>query len=159
MTVVLRPGRPTDLDAILTLNQGALEGVGTLEPDELVRLVDMADRTLVATDEGDVAGFAITLAPGSDYASINYRWFEKRFTQHRYLDRIVIAPAYRRRGIASRLYDDLEGPLPVTLEVYVEPPNVPSLAFHAARGYEEIGRLPQANGKIAAMLIKRKVTP
>jgi predicted GNAT superfamily acetyltransferase len=47
----------------------------------------------------------------------------------------------------------------VTLEVYAEPPNAPSLAFHAARGYEEIGRLPQANGKIAAMLIKRKVTP
>jgi predicted GNAT superfamily acetyltransferase len=38
--------------------------------------------------------------------------------------------------------------------VYAEPPNAGSLAFHAARGYVEIGRLEQAGGKVAAMLVK-----
>ncbi|MGZ8718539.1 MAG: GNAT family N-acetyltransferase, partial [Aeromicrobium sp.] len=71
------------------------------------------------------------------------------------LDRIVVAQTHRRLGIASRLYDEIERALPVTLEVYAEPPNGPSLAFHAARGYDEIGRLPQGSGKIAAMFVKK----
>lgn len=149
----IRPLVVDDLEAVLTLNQGALEGVGDLDLGRLEWIVGLSSRALVA-DVGGIGGFAITIAPGTAYDSINYRWFEERYGQHTYLDRIVVAPSHRRLGIASRLYDEIETRPPVTLEVYAEPPNLPSLAFHAARGYDEIGRLPQDNGKVAAMFVK-----
>lgn len=144
----------SDLDAVLALNQGSLEGVATLNADRLRWIVDLADRALVADIGGDISGFVITIAPGNDYDSPNYHWFEQRFESHCYLDRIVVAAGHRRTGIASILYDEIERALPVTLEVYAEPPNEVSLAFHATRGYQEIGRLPQDNGKVAAMFAK-----
>lgn len=146
--------RASDLATVLTLNQGALEGVGTLDLERLEWIVGLSSRALIAEVDGSIGGFAITIPPGSTYDSVNYAWFEQRHEVHNYLDRIVVAPTHRRLGIASRLYDELETLLPVTLEIYCEPPNVPSLEFHAARGYAEVGRLPQDNGKTAAMFIK-----
>ncbi|MGZ5373620.1 MAG: GNAT family N-acetyltransferase [Aeromicrobium sp.] len=151
----IRTIRSSDLDTVLTLNQGALEGVGTLDADRLQWIVGLSDQALVADFDGVIGGFVITIAPGTEYDSANYAWFEERFETHCYLDRIVVAQTHRRLGIASRLYDEIERALPVTLEVYAEPPNGPSLAFHAARGYDEIGRLPQGNGKVAAMFVKK----
>lgn len=144
----------SDLNVVLALNQGALEGVGALDAVRLQWIVGLADQALVADVGGDIGGFVITISPGTAYDSPNYRWFEERFESHCYLDRIVVAPGHRRTGIASILYDRIERTLPVTLEVYAEPPNEVSLAFHAARGYEEIGRLPQNNGKVSAMFVK-----
>lgn len=154
--MAIRPIQSFDLDAVLALNQGALEGVGFLDAGRLEWIVGLADLALVAEVDGQVAAFVITIAPDTTYDSPNYSWFEERFNAHSYLDRIVVAPSQRRTGIASLLYDEIERTLPVTLEVYAEPPNEVSLAFHANRGYEEIGRLPQNNGKVAAMFVKTK---
>lgn len=153
--MVIRPIEPEDFDTVLALNQGALEGVGPLDMERLEWIVDLADRVLIADVDGVIGGFVVTIAPGTAYDSPNYAWFEERFDKHCYLDRIVVSPGHRRTGIASALYDEIERNRPVTLEVYAEPPNVPSLAFHAARGYDEIGRLPQQNGKVTAMFVKR----
>ncbi len=152
----IRPLEAHDLDAILALNQAALDAVGPLDAERLAWLVDLAARALVADDNGVIAGFVITVAAGTPYESINYRWFEERFDEHTYLDRVVIAAEYRRTGLGSRLYEAIEAGAtgPVTLEVYAVPPNADSLAFHAARGYVEVGQVPQANGKIAAMFAK-----
>lgn len=153
--MTIRPIGAQDLDTVLALNQGALEGVGTLDLERLEWIIGLADNALVVEVDGEIAGFVITIAPQSTYDSINYGWFEERFAEHCYLDRIVVAPGFRRRGVAALLYDEIERTLPVTLEVYAIPPNEASLAFHAGRGYEEVGRLDQANGKIAAMFVKR----
>ena len=88
----------------------------------------------------------MTMAPDSDYDSPNHRWFRERYGESfYYLDRIALAPAVRRRGVAGRVYDELE-PVASTygrmaLEVNLVPPNPGSLAFHTARGYAEVGRL------------------
>lgn len=147
---------PTDLDVVLALNQGALDAVGPLDLERLSWIVSLAENALVADIDGEIGGFVVTLGPGTAYDSPNYAWFGHHFGEHpyTYLDRIVVAPGHRRTGIASLLYDAVEGRSPVGLEVYCEPPNVASLAFHAARGYEEIGRQPQSNGKTVAMLVK-----
>ncbi len=152
----IRPLEARDLQAVLALNQTALDAVGPLDAERLAWLVDLADGPLVADDNGVLAGFVITIAAGTTYDSINYRWFEERFDEHTYLDRVVIAAGYRRTGLGSRLYDAIEVTAagPVTLEVYAVPPNEDSLAFHAARGYVEVGRVPQAKGKTAAMFTK-----
>ncbi|MEO6472762.1 MAG: GNAT family N-acetyltransferase [Aeromicrobium sp.] len=155
MVSTIRNLEPSDHDAVLALNQGALDAVAPLDMERLKWIVGLASGALVADSDGEIAGFVITIAPGTAYDSINYRWFEERYEKHCYLDRIVVASTHRRLGIASQLYDVIEQRLPVTLEVYAEPPNEQSLAFHAVRGYEEIGRVPQDNGKVAAMFVKK----
>ncbi|MGZ8719802.1 MAG: GNAT family N-acetyltransferase, partial [Aeromicrobium sp.] len=87
----IRTIRSSDLDTVLTLNQGALEGVGTLDADRLQWIVGLSDQALVADFDGVIGGFVITIAPGTEYDSANYAWFEERFETHCYLDRIVVA--------------------------------------------------------------------
>ncbi len=147
----IRPIEHHDLDTIVDLNQGALEGVGPLENESLALLVKQADQALVLDDGGDIAGFVITLPTGSVYDSSRYEWFEDRLEDYVYLDRIVVAETHRRQGVASRLYDAIEADLPVALEVYDT--NVPSLEFHRRRGYLKVGELEHA-GKTNLMLVK-----
>ncbi len=150
----LREATPDDFPAILAINQESLDGVTPIDLAGLTDLVALSSRTLVADDGGQVAGFVVVLAPGSTYASINYRWFEANQTFSSYVDRVAIAPSHRRRGVGSLLYDELEQNLPVALEVYVDPPNDASLEFHARRGFVEVGRLLQENGKTVVLLVK-----
>lgn len=156
--VLLRPYEPVDAAPVLELNQGALDGVGWLDAERLDRLVGMASEVLVVADDAGVAGFAVVLPPGTAYDSVNYRWFGARYETFGYLDRIVVSPERRRRGVAGMLYDaaeDASRPAGrMVCEVYVEPPNGPSLAFHSGRGYTEVGRLLQANGKTCTMLVR-----
>lgn len=147
----IRPLEARDLDTVVEINQGALEGVGPLDRDSLAGLVAMADDALVLDDDGAIAGFVITLAPGADYDSSRYRWFEDRLDDYVYLDRIVVAPTHRRQGVASRLYDAIENDLPIALEIYET--NDGSIAFHTGRGYAEVGRLSHA-GKVNLMMVR-----
>ena len=142
----------SDFDSIVHLNQNALEGVGPLDNESLSLLVKMADQALVVDDEGDIAGFVITLPPGAEYDSSRYRWFEDKLVDNYvYLDRIVVSDEHRREGVASRLYDEVEGELPIALEVYET--NDVSLAFHESRGFEEVGALTD-NGTTNLMLVR-----
>lgn len=150
----LREATPDDFPAMVAINQESLNGVTPIDLAGLTELVALSSRTLVADDGGQVAGFVVILAPGSTYASINYRWFEANHTFSSYVDRVAIAPSHRRRGVGTLLYDELEHDLPVALEVYVDPPNEASLEFHAGRGYVEVGRLLQENGKTVVLLVK-----
>jgi uncharacterized protein len=153
-----RPYAPSDADAVLALNQSALDAVSSLDLDRLAWLAGLADRCLVVPDGDRLAGFAVMLGPGTDYDSVNYAWFGGRYDSFGYLDRIVVDPSYRRTGVGSSLYDATEAASArhgrMTLEVYVEPPNDASLAFHRSRGYAEVGRLGQANGKTCGMFAK-----
>ena len=142
----------SDFDSIVHLNQNALEGVGPLDNESLSLLVKMSDQALVVDDEGDIAGFVITLPPGTEYDSSRYRWFEDKLVDdYVYLDRIVVSDQHRREGVASRLYDEVEGELPIALEVYET--NDVSLAFHESRGFEEVGALTD-NGTTNLMLVR-----
>ncbi len=156
----LRPyDATTDAEPVLALNQANLDAVGRLDAQRLAWLVDIADSVLVGEDDGALAGFVVLIGPDGPYDSINYRWYAKTLPTFLYLDRVVVAPSHRRRGVGTQLYDAAEAravPYGVmALEVYAVPPNEGSLAFHAARGYVELDRLEQANGKTAAMLVKR----
>ncbi len=142
----------SDFDTIVHLNQNALEGVGPLDNESLSLLVKMSDQALVAEDDGDIAGFVITLPPGAEYDSSRYRWFEDKLVDdYVYLDRIVVSDEHRRKGVASKLYEEIEGESPVALEVYDT--NDVSLAFHESRGFEEVGALTH-EGKTNLMLVR-----
>jgi predicted GNAT superfamily acetyltransferase len=154
----LRPYESRDADAVLALNQSHLDGVGPLDTQRQEWLVGLTDTCLVAVDGDTVVGFVMILPPATAYDSPNYRWFGQRYDSFSYLDRVVVADSHQRRGIGRLLYDAVEAEAHargrMALEVYAEPPNVGSLAFHAARGYVEVGQLAQSNGKVCAMFVK-----
>lgn len=154
-TMTLREIRTEDLDTVVEINQTALEGVGPLDRESLALLVKQADQALVLDDEGDIAGFVITLPTGATYDSSRYDWFEQRLEHYVYLDRIVVAQDHRRQGVASRLYDEIEGDEPIALEVYED--NEASLAFHRGRGFQPVGTM-EHDGTTNVMFVRPPAT-
>ena len=154
----IRPISDDDVDAVLRLNHQSVWALSALDAESLATYRGNAAHALVCEVEGVVAAFAIAYTPGAAYDSINYRWQAERFDDFVYLDRIAVDPGFRRRGIAGALYDVVEHAAEphgrMVCEVYSDPPNEGSLAFHAARGYREIGHLLQANGQECVMLEK-----
>jgi uncharacterized protein len=148
-----------DTAAVLDLNEASVDVLAPLDVDRLTLLRSLATRAdVVVTGSGDVAAFVLVFGPGTTYDSDNYRWFGERYDDFCYLDRIAVGGPWRRQGIGRLIYDAMEAAATphgrLTCEVYAAPPNDASLAFHAARGYVEVGRLTHQDGKVTSMLVK-----
>src|SRR5450631_2361601 len=144
-----------DRPRVLELNAESVEVLGELDDQRLEWILALARRSLVAELEEENVGFAITIAPGTDYDSKNYRWFCEHYERFLYLDRIAIAAAHRRAGVGGALYDAMEATAAscgrMVCEVNVDPPNEVSLAFHRARSYVEVGRLAHATRTVVLL--------
>jgi uncharacterized protein len=142
---LLRPLRDTDIPAVLALNERNVEALAPMDEPRLHQLRGLAERFDVLDLDGAFAGFVITFAPGTSYDSENYAWFSERYEDFSYLDRIVLREDLRRRGLGTFVYDEVETAAKsrgrLALEVNLVPRNDASLAFHAQRGYAEVGRL------------------
>ena len=140
----LRPIEPADHAAVLAWNEANVELLAPLTEPRLVELLEQGEGVIIE-EGGSSVGFVLTFLAGSDYSSPNYAWFSERHREFLYLDRVVVDPAARRSGVATRVYDLVEqraaevGPV-MCLEVILDPPNEPSLAFHRSRGYTEVGQ-------------------
>lgn len=153
---MLRPMVDTDVLDVLRLNADHVE---LLSPLDAVRLGDLrrwASRADVIVCDGQTAGFVLVFGPGTAYDSENYRWFGDRYgSEFDYLDRIVIDDRFRRRGLATSVYDAVEDAAVVrgrlVLEVNIDPPNVPSLEFHRRRGYREVAQLGDPGHRVSLM--------
>lgn len=151
MSTVIRPLRGEDAPAVLALNQEVVHKLAPLDEQGLAWFLAEATCAWAAEVDGELAGFVLVLAPGHRYDSDNYRWFSARYDDFLYLDRVAVAAAHRRNGVASAIYDAVQDHAatvgrPVLLEVNVDPPNEASLAFHRARGFAEVGRLAHDGG-------------
>jgi predicted GNAT superfamily acetyltransferase len=147
-----------DVEAVLALNEEAVLSLTPMDPTDLARFRTLTQHILVCEVDGVVAAFAIAYAPGTEYDSVNYLWHADRFEDFLYLDRIAVSTAYRRRGIAGALYDAMEELAAphgrMVCEIYSNPRNDVSIAFHESRGYREVGHLMQTNGKETVMMEK-----
>ena len=154
---MLRPITDADAEEVLRLNEDHVDLLSPLDAARLAQLRGWAARADLIVCDGQTAGFVLVFGHGTGYDSDNYRWFHDRFEQFDYLDRIVIADRFRRRGLASAVYDEVEAAATptgrLTLEVNVDPPNQPSLAFHEGRGYRELGRRG-ASGHLVGLMAK-----
>lgn len=92
---------------------------------------------------GDADALLLAFDQDAAYDNPNFAWFKARYGRFVYVDRIVVAPAARGRGLATALYLDLfrraHGHDRVVCEVNADPPNPASDAFHAALGFEAVG--------------------
>lgn len=154
----LRELRDTDVAEVLTLNEANVEKLAPMDEARLHLLRCLADRFDVVDVDGAFAGFVMTFAPGTDYDSPNYRWFARRHQRHGsfyYLDRIVLHEKFRRQGLGRLVYHEIErvaAPYErLCLEVNLVPRNDASLAFHAGRGYVEVGRTGDSAHLVAMM--------
>ncbi len=134
-----------DLDRVLEINQANVPEVGPVDLERLSFIVDESVFALVVEVDGDVVGYCLVLGPGSTYDSVNYRWFMERYDDAYYLDRVAFDAGAQGQGLGSQLYVELDRRIAelgvsITLEVNLDPPNEPSLAFHRKHGYVEVGR-------------------
>jgi uncharacterized protein len=148
---LLRPLTPDDHAEVLALNERNVELLAPLDEARLLELVGWADTAAAMEVDGRFAGFVLTFASGSSYDGENFAWFAERYPDYAYLDRVVIHEDFRRRGLGTQAYDELErtcGRPVFALEVNIDPPNEPSLAFHHARGFVDVGRraIPHPSG-------------
>ncbi len=153
---VLRPIADDDVPPVLGLNERNVEMLAPMDEARLRELRLMADRFDVLDVDGVFAGFVVTFPPGTSYDSENYRWFTERYdTEFYYLDRIVLHEDFRRHGLGSFIYDEVERTAAqygrLALEVNLVPRNHGSLAFHERRGYVEVGRLGDDDHLVSLM--------
>ncbi len=157
--VSIRAFSDGDLEACLALNNGSIPAVSETDAAKLRRLVDMSLLSLVVEHNGgEVLGFCINFGPGAGYGSVNYRWFDERYDDYAYLDRIVISPAARNLGLGAELYAAVEqriAPTPwLFCEVNLRPRNDGSLRFHHRIGFVEVSQQETDYGILVSMLAK-----
>ena len=159
----IRDATRADLPAIHAINQAEIPAVSDIDEAMVEWFFEVAVYLRVAEIGGEIAGFLLGLPPGLPYASENYRWFSERYPDFCYIDRLAVAPGFRRRGVARALYGDIEAfaqstsaPI-LACEVNVRPRNEVSLAFHAAQGFEEVGRQDTEGGTKTVAMMTRPV--
>lgn len=152
--VAAEPGHFAD---ILALNAASVHFLSPLTPERLAHLHAHAAYHKVMLDDGRVVAFLLAFAPGAPYDSVNYRWFDTRYADFLYVDRIVVADTARGLGLASRLYRDLFGYAQahgygrVVCEFDVDPPNPASERFHRGFGFSEVGSQRLPGGKTVSL--------
>ncbi len=161
----IRDVRKDGLNDLLELNQSNLPHVGSISMSDMEYLHRQAVYFRTAQPGSQTAGFLIAFDPQADYNSLNFQWFKKRYKNFIYIDRIVVAPDSRRKGIAFSLYQDLEHfaaqhNMPVmTCEYNLRPKNEISRKFHQTYGFKEVGTQKTENGKKTVSFQIKQVVP
>ena len=144
--------------AVLALNNTHAIELSWLDADQLRVLIRGA---FYARRIGEIDAVLLAFDEGMTYESPNHCWFRTRYRRFVYVDRVVVAESARRRGHARQLYVDLfeharrAGHDIVGCEVNHDPPNPDSDAFHAALGFEEVGRgSVHGTGKTVRYLVR-----
>jgi uncharacterized protein len=150
-----------DEAAILALNQAHLTETSELDAALLRALIAQAFHVGLR-DRGRHA-FLIALDQDALSQSPNFQWFRSRYERFVYIDRVIVAPSQRGRGMARVLYEELfaaavqAGHVLIGCEVNFEPPNPASDAFHEALGFSEVGRARLAAGKKIVRYLTRRL--
>jgi len=153
---VIRPVAAADIPALAALNDAEAQHVNALGEDGLRALLGAAWLALCA--EG---ALLVALREDTPAQGPNHAWFQARLPTFAYVDRVVVAPAARGRGLARALYAALEAraraaALPaLCCEVNLDPPNPASMAFHEGLGFAPMGEATDPrNGKLVRYLAK-----
>ena len=155
---VIRNAEPGDYEFILNVNDVNVEVLSPMPMERMLWLKDMCEMFVVAEVDGVPAAFLMALREGKPYDSENYVWFSEKYPEFLYIDRIVIDEPFRSTGIGRQLYDAVKDHARatcvkvVTCEVDTIPYNEPSLKFHEAMGFKEVGEQIIRGGAIKVSL-------
>lgn len=137
-----------DFPFLLRINNDHAAEVNELTSERLAELVGLAARARIV--DGELA-FLLAFDHTTAVQGPNHGWFLAREPAFFYIDRVVVVPQARGRGLARRLYADLAAVAAnrvLCCEVNIDPPNHPSLAFHERLGFVPCGEsVDPRNGK------------
>jgi len=157
--IVFRRIAPGDVRFAWDLNESEVPHLGSETWEEFNRLCAISVHAQLALVDQAPAGFVLGMTTDAAYDSPNFLYFRRRYTKFLYVDRIAVAPPFRKRGVGASLYLDAEsyardaGLTLLCCEVNLRPPNPGSLAFHTRLGFSQVGE-QDADGKRVAMLVK-----
>ena len=83
----------TDLVAVLALNESEVPHLGSVDIEQMRWFASNATYFRIAKTERQLAAFLVGLRPGTDYGSLNYRWFCDRYDEFAYVDSLRSATA------------------------------------------------------------------
>ena len=144
--------------AVLALNNAHALQVSVLDEAGLRALLAQAFHAPVI---GNVDAFLIALDQTAEYGSPNFAWFRARYPRFAYVDRLVVSPAARGRGLARQMYAGLfqaaadAGHTVILCEVNQEPPNPASDALHQALGFQPVGTATVYGGSRTVQYLAR----
>jgi predicted GNAT superfamily acetyltransferase len=155
VSTLIRQAKPTDFASIAALNADSERFLSPMSETRVERLHGWAAYHRVIERNGAIAAFLLAFREGAAYDSPNYRWFSERYPSFFYIDRVVVAPAYRGNGLATCMYLDVfafarkSGVATVTCEFDIEPPNDVSRSFHEKLGFHEVGSHAYNNKRVS----------
>ncbi|HWL79392.1 MAG TPA: GNAT family N-acetyltransferase [Roseomonas sp.] len=154
-----RPILPTELPALLALNNRHTPAVNALTLPELATLAEGALLALAAWEGGDARALLLAFGPEGPARGPNHAWIRAHAPAAAYVDRIVVDGPAQGQGLGRALYAALaeraaaSGLTELGCEVNLDPPNPESLAFHARFGFRRLGEATDSrNGKRVAYL-------
>jgi uncharacterized protein len=133
----------TQLASFLKLNRECEEQLWPATEEQLAELLRIAYHAQL-TDDG--LAMLIAFDERAPYESPNFVWFKQRYARFAYVDRVAVSERARGLGYARRLYEGLiekartDRHTVLCAELYSDPPNHASEAFHRAMGFREIAR-------------------
>ena len=149
--MVIRDARPSDFEQLVALNNPEANWVGIEEPKHFQYCLDNGALFKVSEEDGRINGFLTVMDENSKYTESRYfNWFmENEAAPFLYVDRIIVAPWAREKGLATQLYESMieaAGEKPILCEVAIEPLNDISTKFHSNMGFEQVGVIDSADG-------------
>lgn len=159
--LIIRDYQPSDNDLIITLNHQSVAVLSAMDDERFDVLRQQSNLLWIAELNQQAVGFLMGFCEGSDYDSVNYQWFNRRYDSFVYIDRVVVSADTRGSGIGSAFYTRLEQwarqqhKSHLVAEVDIIPPNPGSLNFHQRQGFIQVGeQVYGAAQKKVAMLEK-----
>lgn len=154
----IRPLDLSDVEMAVALNNAEVPNVGPTDDGHFVSLFRHSGVVWGIDNGASLAALLVAFEPGTAYASTNYRWFDVRFDDFVYVDRVVVSPELKGRGIGRHMYEQLALAYrgvarQLACEVNIEPPNESSMAFHLKMGFVPVGTKPDGP-KTVALLAK-----
>lgn len=107
----------------------------------------------------DGKAFLLAFDDAAPYQSQNYQWFQTRYKNFTYIDRVAVDSCLQKHGIAKAFYDDVTnaaknaGHSLLCAEVNIKPLNQPSITFHEKMGFEKVDT-GNVRGKTVQYFIK-----
>lgn len=147
-----------EIQTMWEINEQGLPGTGRVSPDEIKNLLDISELSIGIFENDSLRGFVICLLPNTAYGSLNYAWFNQRYENFIYVDRIAVDEKYRNQGIGHKLYETVfeyavKNNLPVAAEVSLRPQNLGSDRFHLRHGFYAIAEVDHGD-KAVTMYIR-----
>ena len=160
LSPAIRPALVDDFAAIESLNDSVVNLTSPMDIPQIQQLHAMSSYHRVIAHDSQLVAFLLVLGPDCGYDSVNYQWFDQRYNDFAYIDRIVVRDGFRGQGLGTILYNDLftwantQKIQNIVCEYNVEPLNETSQKFHSVLGFQEVALETIGQGKCVSMQLK-----